>query len=264
MTAPAHVDMAALTTRRTPPLGGFSLTFLYLELRRLLRNRRTVVITLIIPAVFFYLFQSRPKYQALGSANFAATTMIGLSVYGAMLAATSGGALVSVERALGWSRQLRLTPLRPPAYIAIKLVTAMVLGLISVAVVNIVAAVSGVRLEVGIWIVTAVLSWAAALVFAAFGLFMGYLLPTENVMQFIAPVLAVFAFFGGLFLPLNLLPSTIQDVAPYMPPYGVAEIARYPLLGGSFDPTWLLSLAVWTLAFAAGAATLFRRDTRRA
>jgi ABC-2 type transport system permease protein len=263
LSAEARLQPTEIATRRIPALGGFSLTFLYLEVRRLIRNRRTVIFTLIIPAVFFFLFKSRARLQTAEGADIAAITMIGLSVYGAMIAATSGGALVSVERALGWSRQLRLTPLRPPAYIAIKLATAMLLGLVSVAVVNVVAAFDGVRLDLGIWVATGVLSWAAALVFASFGLFMGYLLPSENVMQFIGPVLGIFAFFGGLFIPVSLLPTTIQNIAPYMPPYGVAQIARFPLLGGTFDPTWILSLGLWTIGFAAAAAVLFRRDTRR-
>lgn len=263
MSAGVRVNSISIATRRVPPLGGFSLTFLYLEVRRLFRNRRTLVFTLVIPAVFFFLFQSRGKLRAAGGPDLVALMMIGLSVYGAMIAATSGGALVSVERSLGWSRQLRLTPLRPAAYIAIKVLTAMVLGLVSVAVINVVAAFDGVRLDVTTWVLTAILSWAAALVFASFGLFMGYLLPSENVMQFIGPVLGIFAFFGGLFIPVNLLPTTIQDIAPYMPPYGVAQIARYPLLGGSFDFTWLLSLVLWTAGFAAAAAIFFRRDTRR-
>jgi ABC-2 type transport system permease protein len=254
---------AAIAERQVPPLGGFSLTFLYLEVRRLFRNRRTLAFTLVIPAVFFFIFQSRGKIRSEGGPELAALMMVGLSVYGAMIAATSGGALVSVERALGWSRQLRLTPLRPVAYIAIKLATAMILGLVSVAVVNVVAAFDGVRLDPLTWALTGILAWAAALVFASFGLFMGYLLPSENVMQFIGPVLGVFAFFGGLFVPVSLLPTTIQDLAPYMPPYGVAEIARYPLLRGAFDPTWVLSLVLWTAAFAAAAAFFFRRDTRR-
>lgn len=262
MTTQAQVDLSALTRRQEPPLGGFNLTFLYLEVKRLLRNRRTLVFTLIVPAGMFILFTSGKRLK-LGGPDLAPSTMIGLSVYGAMLSSTAGGTLVSVERALGWSRQLRITPLRPPAYIAIKVVAAMLLGLMSVAVVNVVASVHGVRLPFGTWLVAGVLSWAAALVFATFGLFMGYLLPSENVMQFIAPVLGIFAFFGGLFVPLTLLPSTIQNIAPYMPPYGVAQIARFPLQGGSFDPTWILSGVLWTAGFAAAAAVLFRRDTRR-
>ena len=47
---------AAIPDRRVPPLGGFSLTFLRLEVRHLLRNRRTLVFTLIMPPAFFLLF----------------------------------------------------------------------------------------------------------------------------------------------------------------------------------------------------------------
>lgn len=253
-----------LDTRRLPPLGGFNLTFLAIEIRRLLRNRRTIVLTLVMPVVLFLLLKANKRAVAVGGTELtAATTMIGIAVYGAMLAATSGGATVSLERALGWSRQLRLTPLRPAAYIALKLCTAMLLGLTSVVVVYVIGTVDGVEMTAVTWLLTGVLAWLASFVFAAFGLFMGYLLPSENVMQFIGPVLGVFALFGGLFIPVSLLPSVMQDIAPYMPTYGVAEIARFPLLGGAFDPTWLVSLVLWTAAFAIGAMILFRRDTRR-
>lgn len=252
-----------LAERQAPPLGGFNLAFLAIEIRRLLRNRRTVAVTVIVPVVLFLLLKSR-KALAVGSVEVAAaSTMIGIAVYGAMLAATSGGAMVSIERALGWSRQLRVTPLRPAAYITIKILVAMLLGLTSVAVVYIAGAIDGVQMTPATWILTGVLAWAASLLFASFGLFMGYLLPSENVMQIIGPILAIFSLFGGLFVPLALLPSVMQDIAPYMPTYGVASIARYPLVGGIFDPTWLLSVVVWTAAFAAAASVLFRRDTRR-
>jgi len=255
---------AALGERQAPPLGGFSLTFLAIEVRRLLRNRRTVVVTLVMPVVLFLLFKANRRSGALEGIGFtAASTMIGIAVYGAMLAATSGGAMVSIERAQGWSRQLRLTPLRPAAYIAIKILVAMLLGLTSVTVVYIIGAIDGVQMAPATWVLTGILAWAASLVFASFGLFMGYLLPSENVMQVIGPVLAVFSLLGGLFVPLVLLPSVMRDVAPYVPTYGVASIARFPLVGGAFDPTWLLSVVLWTAAFAAAAMILFRRDTRR-
>ncbi len=255
----------ALAERQAPPLGGFNLTFLSIEVRRLLRNRRTVVVTLVVPVALFLLFKANRRAVAVGGIGFtAATTMIGIAVYGAMLAATSGGAMVSIERAQGWSRQLRLTPLRPAAYIAIKIVVAMVLGLTSVTVIYVSGVLDGVQMTPSTWVLTGILAWAASLVFASFGLFMGYLLPSENVMQIIGPVLAVFSLLGGLFVPLSLLPSVMQDIAPYMPTYGVASIARFPLVGGAFDPTWLLSVVVWTAGFAGAAMILFRRDTRRA
>jgi ABC-2 type transport system permease protein len=260
-----EVPVATPTAERhVPPLGGFNLTFLSIEVRRLLRNRRTVVVTVVVPVVLFLLFRQNKRLAAVeGTEVGVVTSMIGIAVYGAMLAATSGGAMVSIERAQGWSRQLRLTPLRPEAYVAIKIIVAMLLGLTSVAVVYVVGAVDGVQMDPAVWVATGLLAWGASLVFASFGLFMGYLLPSENVMQVIGPILAVFALFGGLLVPLSLLPDVMQQIAPFMPTYGVASIARYPFVGGDFDPVWLLSVIVWTLAFAGAAVLLFRRDTRR-
>ncbi len=50
--------------RRVPPLGGLNATLLGLELRRLLRNRRTMIITLVMPVVFIP--HLRPEPQLLG------------------------------------------------------------------------------------------------------------------------------------------------------------------------------------------------------
>ncbi|MGB6771598.1 MAG: ABC transporter permease [Candidatus Dormiibacterota bacterium] len=262
MSSKAPDTLEVLRARPVPPFGGFSLTFLSIEIRRLVRNRRTVILTVVVPIVLFLLLKNTKRIAGSHVPDIAAITMIGIAVYGAMLAATSGGAMVSIERALGWSRQLRITPLTPAAYISIKILTAMFLGLTSVAVVNIFGAIDGVHMAPITWVLTGVLAWASALVFAALGLFAGYLLPSQNVMQIISPVLGVFALFSGLFVPLGLLPSTLQTIAPYMPPYGVAGIARFPLVGGNFDWTWLLSVVLWTLAFMSAAMLLFRRDTR--
>ncbi len=263
MSIPGSDPIRSFEARRQPALGGFNLTFLGIEIRRLLRNRRTVMVTVVVPVVLFLLLRSTKKIEIGNIQITAATTMIGIAVYGAMLASTSGGAMVSIERALGWSRQLRLTPLKPVAYIGLKVLVAMVLGLTSVVVVYTVGAISGIDMPFGSWILTGLLAWSASFVFAAFGLFMGYLLPSENVMQIISPVLGILSLFAGLFVPLSLLPSVMQDIAPFMPTYGVAEIARFPLVGGAFDLTWLLSVVFWTAVFIVAATLLFRRDTRR-
>jgi ABC-2 type transport system permease protein len=255
---------ATFESRPAPPLGGFNLTLLAIEVRRLLRNRRTVVLTLVFPILLLLLFRSNKRLAAAGGTELnAAVTMIGVAVYGAMLAATSGGAMVSIERALGWSRQLRVTPLRPAAYVTVKIATAMLLGFISVAVIYAAGAIDGVAMSPSDWVATGFLAWAPAVVFAALGLLMGYLLPAENVMQVMGFVLAMLAVLGGLFWPLNSLPPAMQTIAPYMPTYGVAAIARFPLVGGAFDPAWLASMLAWTAVFAGGAMLLFRRDTRR-
>jgi ABC-2 type transport system permease protein len=253
----------AVPARRVPPLGGFSATFLRLEIRRLLRNRRTVVFTLLIPPLFFWAFGTGHTHEQVGRGNVTAYVMISLAVYGAMIATTAGGASVGLERAVGWSRQLRLTPLNPVAYVAVKIITAMVLGGLSVAIVFGVGALGGAHMDPWVWVVAALVAWIGALVFAAFGLFMGYLLPSENVMQILGPVLALLAFFGGLFVPLSVLGHTFQEIAKFTPAYGVGVLARAPLTGDPVNAAAIANVVVWTVVFAAGAMWRFRRDTAR-
>ncbi|SDT48842.1 ABC transporter permease [Actinoplanes derwentensis] len=247
-------------TTRALPIGVIGL-----EIRRLTRNKRTVIFTLIMPAAFFLLFGSSPEYRTerVGDGNVTGYILVSMAVYGAMLAATSGGAMVSIERAAGWSRQLRLTPLTPAAYIAMKIIVAMIVGAVAVLAVNLVGAFSGAEIPIGAWLACALLAWLCSLVFAAFGLFMGYLLPSENVMQILGPVLAVLSFAGGLFVPADQLGSTFATIAKFTPVYGVGELARYPLTHDGDIWLALVSVVAWTGLFAAGAMWRFRRDTAR-
>jgi ABC-2 type transport system permease protein len=238
----------------------FSLTYLLLDLRRSLRNRRTLIFLLVMPVAFFLLFGG--SYRNSDPDAFV-YVMVSMAVYGAMIATTSTGAQVSVERSLGWTRQLRLTPLQPIGYVLTKVVSALVLGVVPVVMVLGVGAILGADLSLGDWLAVGVLSWLCSLVFAAFGLFIGYLVPAENAMQFIGPLLALMSFFGGLFQPLDQMPQALQNVAPWMPTYSVGLIARSPITGSGLTVTHAGDLVLWTAIFAIGTAVLFRRDTSR-
>jgi ABC-2 type transport system permease protein len=255
-----------LSGRRVPPLGGFNLTALKLEIRRLLRNRRTVIITMVFPVFFFLIFGLNKQYATdkIGHGNVAAFVMISLGLYGAVFAATSGGALVSIERAQGWSRQLRLTPLSPVAYILLKALTALVLGAGSVAVVFIAGALTNkASMPDYLWIASGLSVWVGSLLFAAFGLFMGYLLPAENVMQLMSLILTLLSFGGGLFIPLSQFPHTVQVICKWTPLYGLNQLVHTPMLGNGVDWTWVVNVLAWLIIFIAGATWRFRLDTAR-
>ena len=241
-------------------------TVLGIELRRLVRNRRTLVFTVVMPPVFFEIFGvgNTAAHERAGNGNVIAYVLVSMAVYGAMLASTSAGASVSLERAAGWSRQLRLTPLNPLAYMVTKVLTAMVMGAVSVAIVFAVGALSGaVQMPGWAWVVSALVAWIGAIVFAAFGLFIGYLVPSENVMQLLGPALALLALMGGIFVPLDVLSSTLQTLASYTPAYGVGVLARASLVGNGVDAGAVANVVVWTAIFGAGAVWRFRRDTAR-
>jgi ABC-2 type transport system permease protein len=259
-------DPRAKLARPAPPLGGFNATVLRIEVRRLLRNRRTIIFSVVTPVLFYLLFGFGQSYATdrVGRGNVSAFIMISMALYGAVLATTSGGARVAVERVLGWSRTLRVTPLSPSAYVAVKIATAMVLGLVSVVVVYAVGLGSHKpSMPAGIWVATGATVWVGSVLFAAFGLFLGYLLPSENVAQVNGFIIMLFSFGGGLFIPLSEFSSTIRGIAKWTPLYGLNQLVHAPLLGGGVDWTWVANLLAWLVIFTAGALWRFRRDTAR-
>lgn len=251
--------------RLVPPLGGFNTTLLGIELRRMLRNRRTIVFTLVMPALLYLIIGANDTYSSdsAGSGNVSAYILISMAAYGAVLAATSGGAMVANERALGWSRQLRLTPLSPVAYIAVKAIVALAFGALSVVAVNVVGTLNGrAEMPTHVWVEAGLIAWAGSIVFGAFGLFMGYLLPSENVMQVLGPVLAGLAAIGGLWFPIKA-DSVLGHISSLTPIYGLANLARWPLYGGAPHLVWIVNLVIWLAIFVAGAAWRMSRDTAR-
>jgi len=86
----------------------------------LLRNRRTVIFSIVLPVVFFLLFGTGKDYSLknAGHGNVASYVMISMALYGAMLSTTAGGAMVSTERGFlvfdERGRQLPLDPSRVP------------------------------------------------------------------------------------------------------------------------------------------------------
>lgn len=238
----------------------FSSTYLALDVRRSFRNRRTLIFLLVMPVAFFLLFGANYRKSEPGTFAY---VMVSMAVYGAMIATTSTGAQVSVERSQGWTRQLRLTPLRPSGYVLIKVASAFVLGVVPVLMVLGVGAILGAQLSLGEWLAVGALSWVCSLVFAAFGLFVGYLVPAENAMQFIGPLLGLMSFFGGLFQPLDQMPQALQNIAPWMPTYAVGLVARSPITDSGLTFAHVGDLVLWAAIFGIGTALLFRRDTSR-
>jgi ABC-2 type transport system permease protein len=252
-------------SRKVPALGGFNTTMLLIEVRRLLRNKRTIIFTLVMPVVLYVIIGNNSTYgnQRAGSGNVSAYILISMAAYGAVLAATSGGAMVATERALGWSRQLRLTPLSPIAYIAVKALVSLVLGLGSVIAVNVAGLIGGkAQMSTQVWIAAALIAWLGSIVFSAFGLFMGYLLPSENVMQVLGPLMAGLAAIGGLWFPINS-DTVLGHISACTPIYGLANLARWPLYGGAPHLVWILNLVGWLTIFVTGAAWRMSKDTAR-
>ena len=255
-----HLD---LSSRTTPPLGGLSLPLLSLEVRRRLRNRRSVIFSIVLPVAFFLMFTTT-DYSATpyGNGNIVANMMIGMALYGALMTTTGAGAAVSTERASGWSRQLRLTPLKPIAYITAKAIVGMLISALAIGAVYACGPVRHAQMPAKVWISSALIIWLGSLVFVAFGLFVGYLLPSDNAMQVVGPLMALLAFLGGMFIPLTP-GSTMDRIGSLTPMYGLHNLALWPMGAESFSWWWVVNVLTWLAVFLGGAAWRMGRDTAR-
>ena len=92
---------------------------------------------------------------------------------------------------------------------------------------------------------------------------MGYLLPTENVMQILGPALVLLAFGGGLFVPLTQFAHGPADAGDVHPALRVNALVHAPLTGDGVTAGPVANVVVWLVVFVGGAVWRFRRDTAR-
>ncbi|CAM3711362.1 ABC transporter permease [Nocardiopsis rhodophaea] len=252
---------------RTSLLSGVNSAFIRHELRRRF-NRQTTIFTLLLPAVLYLaLFRTSPDGATLPHGNFAAWMMIGLAVYGAATAATSSAATISVERSAGWMRTIALSPLTPPGYILVKVLVSVVMAGVPVIIVGGLGVVTGARADAEVWVVSLLVAWIGAAVFAALGIGMGLALKPDVVMHMPGLTMTALAFLGGLFIPLS---GVMLDIARFTPMYGVATLARYALTDGySFSGEHsslagaVFNVVAWFAGFSFFAIRRFAKSTGR-
>lgn len=247
--------------RTVPKYGGFNATLLRIELIRILRNKRSMFFTIALPVVFYFLFRAQ-SFNA-GTGDSGAWTMVSLGLYGAFVANASTSAGVAVERSQGWSRQLRLTPLRGSAYIMIKVIVSSTIALAPLVILYVLGLSFGASAPAGDLVLAFVISWFGSMLMAAFGLLIGFLMPSENVMQMMGIALTFLAFAGGVFIPQPTFGHGFDLFARWTPMYGVTALAHAGFTGWDGSWMWLANIVGWAVVLGGGAVFLFRRDTAR-
>jgi ABC-2 type transport system permease protein len=165
-------------TRLTPLLA-----FGSFEVGRLMRSWKFLAITIGFPVIFYILFLSDQTAGKVvdGTVPWRVYLMVSMCTFGALVAAlNAGGTRLSMERASGWARQIRVTPIPAWSYVGTKVVASMLVVLPVIVLVEIVGAgFGGVRLAAGTWVGLTALLWATSLPFAVLGVFIGFLVTTE-------------------------------------------------------------------------------------
>jgi ABC-2 type transport system permease protein len=178
-----------------------------------------------------------------------------------MMGMVSTGARIAGERQVGWTRQLRVTPLSSAAYLRAKVITAYATAAASIAALYVAGASLGVSIPAGRWAEMTLLIALGLMPFAALGIFLGHLLNVDAIGPATGGTVTILAFVGGTWFPVTS--GVLRAIGRCVPSYWLVQAAHVALGGGAWGMRGFLTVIGWTIALAAGAAWAYRRDTGR-
>ncbi len=266
-TAPARVNDRHLspTAVRSGGLGPMLLQQARSEFIKLWRIPMFSIPTLVFPVLLFLLFGAPNAQETLpGGVSLGKYVMASFAAYGVLgIAFFSFGIGVASERGQGWTKLVRATPVPPWVYFAGKgamallFATLLLLMLFSVA-----AVVAGVRMAPGEWATLYVSLVLGMLPLVTAGFALGYWAGPNSAAAVANLIYLPISFASGFLIPLQSLPSFVQALTPYLPPYHYGQLAwRAVGLDDGQAAThiaWLLGSGV---VFGALAVWGYRRDS---
>jgi ABC-2 type transport system permease protein len=240
------------------------ITYARYEIVRTFRNRRFFVFSIGFPLVLYFLIAgpNRNVSDFAGSGLPAALYyMVGLTAFGTMNTVLSTGTRIAGERAAGWNRQLRLTPLSTRNYFRTKVLVAYLMATITIACLYVSGISLGVDLSAGEWARMTGLILVGLVPFAALGILMGHLLTTDSIGPAMGGTTALLSLLGGVWFPVNS--GLFHDFAEALPSYWLVQASHVSIGGGGWGTRGWLIMAAWAVVLAAAAGWAYQRDTKK-
>jgi ABC-2 type transport system permease protein len=241
-----------------------SLTYLWLETKRQWRNREILLFRLGLPTAIYLILNAAdgdtPPTNPGGR-------MVAIAALAAVISGLAAGPTLGEERANGWLRQLRTTPLRPRAAVAAKIAVAMSFALPAIALVAAAAGLVGdnqgtalgwaesIKLIGLMWLATTPITAIGALIGLTFG---GEAAQGATTLAFVVLWLA-----GGIFTPPSQMPDLLAAISRALPSWGVVQVGESVAAGDTLPASALVVLAAWTVGAGALAALAWRRVLAR-
>ena len=198
-----------------------------MELRKMARLRQYSLSVVGFPLMFYVFFglamASQMTPGPISISKYLLATYGAFSVMGATLYAFGAG--VAVERGLGWLEVKRASPMPAGAYLLAKMVVSVVFGALVVSLLFALGAIfGGVRMPAGQWLLLWVVLVSGAIPFGAIGLAIGSFAGPNSAPGTVNMIYLPLAFLGGLWMPIEVLPKMLRQIAPWLPSYHFGQI----------------------------------------
>jgi ABC-2 type transport system permease protein len=241
-------------------------TYTRFELLRALRNKRFFFFSLGFPLILYILTAAPNRGETnLQDTGLSAPLyfMVSMASWGTMTAMLSTGARIAGEREAGWNRQLRISPLRPFAYMRAKITISYLMAGLTIVLLYAAGAILGVRLPADQWLEMTGLMIVGLIPFAAAGVLLGHKLTTDSIGPALGGGTALLALVSGTWFPVGDS-GVVHDIAVNLPSYYLVEANRVALGGSAWDARGWIVVAAWSAILIVLAARAYRADTGRA
>lgn len=198
-----------------------------IELLKNLRIPIFAVSTVAFPVMFYVIFGATFGRQEAGPVNVATYMLATYGAFGVIGSALfSFGVGLAVERAQGWMRLKRASPMPASVTVLAKLATALAFAAAVVAALMLAGVTVGdARLSLGTAASLMGVLLLGTLPFCVLGQAFGYALGPNSAPVVLNLVYLPMAFASGLWIPIQQLPGFLQALAPYLPAYHLGQLA---------------------------------------
>ncbi len=249
-----------------------------LEIRQFLRQRESVVFTLLFPVLLLLIFGSVFKNTIAPGVTFSQYFVAGMIASGLINTGFQQLAImIPLERDDGTLKRLRGTPMPPTSYFIGKILSVLACMIVQIVLLLIVGALMfGVDLptDLGRWVT---FTWVTLLGITGSTLlgiaFSSVPRSGRGASAMVTPIVLVLQFISGVFFIFNQLPSWMQNVASIFPLKWLTQGMRSVFLPESFAAqevakSWehgrvALMLTIWIVIGLVLALKTFRWERSR-
>jgi ABC-2 type transport system permease protein len=208
------------------------------EMKRVLRNRYFVFWSLCMPILFYFIFTRVVNTGASNQTEWQAHYLMSMTVFSVMGSSimTLGIRMVQ-ERTQGWSTYMRLTPLPDNVYFFAQMMGQTVIHMLSIVIIFIAGAlINHIHLTFAEWVLSGLWILIGSCPFLALGTVIGSMKKVDTAAGISNILYMALAVSGGLWMPLSVMPKTMQRIGEWLPSYNFGNGAWDIIQGHS--PEW--------------------------
>lgn len=202
------------------------------ELYAIVREPTAVMFSIAMPVGMFALFASLFGNEASGPVSGATLMLATFGAFGVISVALTPGIGIAEDRERGWLAVKRVSPVPVRTTLAAKVAASLPVAFGVYAAMSLTALAMGAfDTELGTWLMIAGLLLLGSLPFALLSMAVGFVARGRAAPAVINAVFLPMAIAGGLWMPLDVLPSFVQELAVWLPTYHASQLGLGLLLG---------------------------------